>query len=216
MRAVPVAAVALLVTIAGVLLSPVNAQYGGVVQFDVNAGKPRGITTAGDGTMWFVDRGANTVNHLLVDGTYDPTPIPTTNAGPTDVVVAPDGAVWFTERQVSAVGRFDPQTGVVTELPLASGAVPNAITTAHGAVWVTERYGKLARIDLSTHDISEIALGAGSDPFGITTAPDGTLWITEQVANVIAHYDPAGGSMNTYPVTPGSQPRGIGVADNGA
>jgi streptogramin lyase len=216
-RAVPVAVAALLVTVAGVLLSPVNAQYGDVVQFDAGGGSPTGITAAPDGTMWFVDRSANTVNHLRVDGTYEvAATIPTDGSGATDVVVGPDGGIWFTERQVDKIGRFDPTTGVVTELPLTATAQPQSITVAHGDLWVTERYGKLARIDTTTHDISEIDLAAGSDPFGITTASDATLWITERLANVIVHYDPVSGTTDSYLVTPGSDPRGIAVAGNGA
>jgi streptogramin lyase len=215
-RAIPVAVAALLVTVAGVLLSPVNAQYGDVVQFDAGGGNPTGITAASDGTIWFVDRKANTVNHLRVDGTYDvAATIPTADSGATDVVVGPDGAVWFTERQVDRIGRLDQTTGVVTELPLATGATPQSITVAHGDLWFTERYGKLGRIDTTTHDISEVDLGAGSDPFGLTTAPDGTMWVTDRLANAIVHVHPGSGSMETYPVTPFSDPRGIAVSGDG-
>ena len=105
-RLVSVAVAGTLVATAGVLLSPAGASYGDVAQFDTGSGSnPVGIVAAGDGTLWYTDRGLNVVGHMQPDGSLTTFDLPTPNAGPWGVVVGPDGAIWFTERAGDGDGR---------------------------------------------------------------------------------------------------------------
>jgi virginiamycin B lyase len=40
---------------------------------------------------------------------------------PHDVAPAPDGAVWYTAQRQGALGRLDPATGKVEQIPLGAG-----------------------------------------------------------------------------------------------
>ena len=217
-RALPVVALAVLLTTAGVVLSPVNATYGDVVQVDVGGlTAPTGIANAPDGTMWFVERGTDSIGHLATDGSFSLTPAGAVSTGLWGVAVGPDGAVWFTERTLDTVGRLDLGTGVITSIPLPSGSAPHGIVSSGGALWVAERNtGRLARIDATTHDIQQIDLGTGTRPMGLDAGPDGAIWIAEAGGNRIARYDPGSGTVAAYALsTFGAQPRFVDVAPNG-
>jgi virginiamycin B lyase len=217
-RVLPVVALAVLLTTAGVVLSPVNATYGDVVQVDVGGlTAPTGIANAPDGTMWFVERGTDSIGHLATDGSFSLTPAGAVSTGLWGVAVGPDGAVWFTERTLDTVGRLDLGTGVITSIPLPSGSAPHGIVSSGGALWVAERNtGRLARIDATTHDIQQIDLGTGTRPMGLDAGPDGAIWIAEAGGNRIARYDPGSGTVAAYALsTFGAQPRFVDVAPNG-
>jgi virginiamycin B lyase len=47
-------------------------------------------------------------------------PVPK-GSGPHDIAPAPDGSVWFTAQAAGALGRLDPRTGHVDEIPLGHG-----------------------------------------------------------------------------------------------
>jgi virginiamycin B lyase len=54
---------------------------------------------------------------------------------------------------------------------------------------------------------------ANSHPHDPLAAPDGSIWWTGQLANVLGRLDPKSGAMKEYPLkTPGSGPHGL-VAD---
>src|SRR5689334_9958820 len=60
-------------------------------------------------------------------------------SGPHDVAPAPDGGVWYTAQRKGVLGRLDPQTGTVDEIPLGRGSAPHGVIVGpDGAPWVND------------------------------------------------------------------------------
>src|SRR4051794_5527986 len=58
---------------------------------------------------------------------------------PHDVAPARDGTVWYTAQGAGKLGRLDPATGKVTEVPLGDGSAPHGVIVGpDGAAWVTD------------------------------------------------------------------------------
>src|SRR5271157_6050977 len=59
------------------------------------------------------------------------------------------GSVWFCEIGRSMLGRLDPKTGKITELPLPANTAPRRMAAApDGMLWVTlAGSGELIRVD---------------------------------------------------------------------
>jgi streptogramin lyase len=87
-----------------------------------------------------------------------------------------------------------------------------------GLVWFAERVvGKIGSIDASG-SIHEYPLPSpNAVPQGIAEAPDGSLYVTEQGSNAIAHLDPATGAVTELPApTPDSTPQSGVIGPDGA
>jgi len=60
-------------------------------------------------------------------------------AGPHDVAPGPDGTVWYTAQQQGALGRLDPATGRVEQIPLGRDSAPHGVIMGpDGAAWVSD------------------------------------------------------------------------------
>ena len=60
-------------------------------------------------------------------------------SAPHDVAPAPDGTVWYTAQRSGHLGRLDPKTGKVEEIPLGRGSSPHGVIVGpDGAAWVTD------------------------------------------------------------------------------
>src|SRR5690606_34692198 len=60
-------------------------------------------------------------------------------ARPHDVAAAPDGGVWYTAQRQGALGRLDPATGAVEQIPLGEGSAPHGVIVGpDGAPWITD------------------------------------------------------------------------------
>ena len=60
-------------------------------------------------------------------------------AFPHDVAPAADGGVWYTDQHQGRLGKLDPKSGKVEQIPLGRGSAPHGIVTASdGAAWVTD------------------------------------------------------------------------------
>jgi streptogramin lyase len=122
--------------------------------------KPAGITTAPDGTPWFVEsdpgnpgyriaraQGSGYVEYPITPCVGTPCSGSFTGTGPTDVAVTLDGSIWFTNQLRNEVGRLDVNAGTFTNysLPAIDAGLANgqarAISAAQdGTLWVAE-YG---------------------------------------------------------------------------
>jgi virginiamycin B lyase len=105
-----------------------------------NAG-PLGIALGPDGNIWFCEHDANKIGRA-VQGIFDVLitefPLPNGNGGPRGIVAGPDGALWFTEEAKDRLGRIT-TAGVITEIPLPAGAVPDGVAVGtDGGLWFTE------------------------------------------------------------------------------
>src|ERR687887_475656 len=82
-------------------------------------------------------------------------------------------------------------------------------------VMIVLAVGVLASPGVLNLDIKEYEVPTPqARPHDPAVAPDGSLWVTEQVANKLGRLDPATGQFREYPLkTPNSGPHGL-VADH--
>jgi virginiamycin B lyase len=137
---------------------------------------------------------------------------------PHDVAPAPDGTVWYTAQGSGRLGRLDPQTGEVTEIPLGSGSAPHGVIVGpDGAPWITDGgLNAIVRVDPETEEVTPYEL-PGSGDANLNTATfdgDGLLWFTGQ-GGVYGSLDPATTEMSVYDAPRGAGPYGIDATPEG-
>jgi len=166
-----------------------------------------GLAAHGD-DVWVTD-----LNHAFIRR-YDvqtqqftafPTPSPTH-----DVAVDRDGIVWFTEGNF-AIGRLDPATGNVTEIPVGVQARQLNLSGDGSAVWFTAFFDTVGRVDTSTEAVSLFPVSGRPENLAPTT--DGSMWVTRFNAGDIVRLGPDGTINAQSKAVKGSGPSGITVAD---
>jgi len=155
--------------------------------------KPAGITTAPDGTPWFVESDPGNPGYRIARASgrgYVEYPIQPcvgtpcsgsyTGTGPTDVAVALDGSIWFTNQLHNEVGRLDTNAGTFTNysLPaidagLAKGQARAISVAQDGTLWVAEYGGISYAKRQRDHPHRSHAAGADRDglPPGLRRLP---------------------------------------------
>jgi virginiamycin B lyase len=239
--AIACSALALVLSCAPAVASPVNWS---VTEFSsgLSAGaKPDTITAGADGAMWFSEFDGDRIGRVSADGsiTEYPTSGPGLAAGaePSGVVAGPDGYIWFTEYGAGQLGAIDPATGqLVGEYPVPAGASsePQGIVVGpDGALWFTERgAGQIGRLDPTmaksgTSDgFSEFAVPTNGthiapQPVDLVDGLDGTMWAT-LLSGDLASIVPAGSGPDTTATitrfalpTPASGPEGLVLGPDG-
>ncbi len=139
---------------------------------------------------------------------------PTPGSTPLDVAVDAAGIVWFTEGGPSQIGRLNPATGVITEIP--TSGFPREITVAtDGQVWYTARFTpqSVSRLNPATNEITVFPIASGG-PEGIAASPDGSVWFTLTTKGSVARITNAGVITESKAVK-GSEPFGITVDAQG-
>ena len=68
-----------------------------------------------EGTIWFVETGANAIGRISSSGAIVEFPVPTPNASLRGVTVAHDGDLWFTENFANKIGRMARDGTVIGE-----------------------------------------------------------------------------------------------------
>ena len=80
--------------------------------------------------------------------------------GPHDVAPSPEpgGPVWYTAQRQGALGRLDPATGAVEQIPLGSGSAPHGVIVGpDGAPWITDSgLNAIVRVDPATREVQRI------------------------------------------------------------
>ena len=104
---------------------------------------------------------------------------------PHDVAVAADGRVWYTAQGSGELGRLDPSTGQVEEVPLGRGSSPHGVIVGpDGAAWVTDSgLNAIVRVDGTSLDVRTYPLPSDRGNANLNTAVfdrAGTLWFTGQ------------------------------------
>ena len=137
-----------------------------------------GIRAGPDGNLWFAEADANKIGRITTDGAITEFALPTANSRPGAIASGPDGKVWFTESYAPRVGRISP-TGDIAEFPVSGGSIGVAAGN-DGHMWFTG-YRVLRRVAPSGVVTEFPAPLYGPSDLGIAMAPDGALWMTDNV-----------------------------------
>ena len=124
-----------------------------------------------------------------------------------------DGTVWYTAQAAGKLGRLDPATGKVTEVPLGDGSAPHGVIVGpDGAAWVTDGgLNAIVRVDHGTLEVKRYPLPASSGYANLNTATfdrRGRLWFTGQ-SGIYGRLDPRSGAMRVFQAPLGVGPYGI-------
>jgi virginiamycin B lyase len=146
-------------------------------------------------------------------------PVPK-GAGPHDVAPAPDGTVWYTAQRQGALGRLDPRSGKIEQIPLGDRSAPHGVIVgADGAAWVTDGgLNAIVRVDPATKEVRRFPLPEARGYVNLNTAAfdkEGMLWFTGQ-NGVYGKLDPGRGAMQVWDAPKGRGPYGIAGTPDGA
>lgn len=144
------------------------------------------ITTAPDGTLWFVERDAHKVGRVAPDGKVSDIAFPSANAGPqlVDLDVSPDGSVWVVYDSGRLMLAMD-RTGRSVR-PVGGGygfadTLAGAVRVApDGVVWNTLRYPATGQLSVArtfaTGQPETPADGAPACDGPLAAGTDGAMW----------------------------------------
>ena len=140
-------------------------------------------------------------------------------SGPHDVAPAPDGTVWYTAQQTGHLGRLDPRTGKVDEIPLGRLSSPHGVIVGpDGAAWVTDGgQNAIVRVDPTTRAVKVFPLPAGTPYANLNTAAfdgNGVLWWTGQ-SGYYGSVNPKTGEVRAMEAPRGRGPYGITATPKG-
>ena len=143
-------------------------------------------------------------------------------ARPHDVAPAPesDGVVWYTAQHQGALGRFDPATGAVEQIPLGPESAPHGVIVGpDGAPWVTDSgLNAIVRVDPRTREVMRFPLPEDRGYVNLNTATfdgRGVLWFTGQ-NGVYGRLDPETGAVSVFDAPRGRGPYGITTTPDGS
>lgn len=150
---------------------------------------------------------------------FDSFAVPAGSA-PHDVAPAPDGTVWFTAQAQGAVGRLDPRSGKIEEIPLGDGSAPHGVIVGPDqAAWITDGGANaIVRVDSTTLAITRFPLPKNRPDANLNTAvfdKQGHLWFTGQ-SGIYGEFDPKHSSMRIFDAPRGRGPYGICVTPDGS
>ena len=141
-------------------------------------------------------------------------------AHPHDVAAdpRPGGPVWYTAQLQGALGRLDPATGDVLQIPLGQGSRPHGVIIGpDDGLWVTDGgLNAIVRVDPRTHAVQVFPLPIEDNANLNTAAFDGKgiLWFTGQ-AGYHGRVDPATGKVEVWASPRGRGPYGITSTPSG-
>jgi virginiamycin B lyase len=123
---------------------------------------------------------------------------PTPLSGPCNLVEGPDGQMWFAEVLAHKIGRIDASTGQIQEFD-----IPNTVT-----IGPDPTLPLLGLLGLGPLNTLLMTLSGTSVPLpfpasfecGINNGPDGNIWFTNGVSNLIGYINPSTHAIVTYPV----------------
>lgn len=187
---------------------------------------PTAITTAPDGSIWWVDSGLAAVGELTAGGVvhvYE-LPMPTQAAfglsGLNAIAIGPDGNIWATDS--SNQGDFIDKitaSGQITTYSLPGGTGPSGIVAGpDGNLWVTEGGSdSIAVVSTSGQVLHTYQVpGGGGALQSITLGSDNNLYFTEELGN-IGEITVAGtvtvipDATTVPPLSPGLTPRPLAI-----
>jgi virginiamycin B lyase len=127
--------------------------------------------------------------------------------------------VWYTGQAKGFLGRLDPRTGRLDEIPLGRGAAPHGVIVGpDGAAWVTD--GGLnanVRVDPQTKEVKIFPVPADFPYANLNTGTfdtRGIYWFTGQ-SGVYGRIDPGTGKTEAWAAPRGRGPYGITTTPGG-
>ena len=142
-------------------------------------------------------------------------------SGPHDVAASPEanGPVWYTAQRQGALGKLDPVSGRVEQIPLGSNSAPHGVIIGpDGAPWITDGgLNAIVRVDPKTHEVRTFPLPEARGYVNLNTAAfDGTgrLWFTGQ-NGVYGRLNPQSGDMQVWDAPRGRGAYGITATPDG-
>jgi len=138
---------------------------------------------------------------------------------PHDVAPAADGSMWYTSQHTGELGKLDPDTGEIHQIPLGDGSAPHGVIVGpEGAPWITDSgLNAIVRVDPDSEEVAVYPLPDGSGYANLNTAvfdDSGVLWFTGQ-SGFYGKLDPEIGEIEVYEAPRGSGPYGIAVTPDG-
>jgi virginiamycin B lyase len=142
-----------------------------------------------------------------------------TGSRPHDVAAAEDGTVWYTAQSKGQLGRLDPDTGSVREIPLGEDAAPHGvIVDPEGAPWITDGgLNAIVRVDPETERVDVYPLPESRGNANLNTAVfdrEDTLWFTGQ-SGVYGRLRKDADAVEVFDAPRGPGPYGITVTPRG-
>lgn len=124
----------------------------------------------------------------------------------------PEGPVWYTAQHQGALGRLDPRTGKVEQIPLGEGSRPHGVILGPDrAAWITDGgLNAIVRVDPATRAVKRFPLPIAENANLNTATFDraGRLWFTGQ-AGYHGRLDPRTGKVEVWKSPRGRGPYGI-------
>lgn len=137
---------------------------------------------------------------------------------PHGLLVDRQGIVWTTGNGNGTIGRLDPATGAMRELPTPSrGGGPHTLIISDdgSTIWFTLQSGnRIGRLDTASGRISEYPTSGG--PYGITLDRRGRVWFCRMGDDRLGILDPETGRMSELVLPEGSRPRRMATAPDGS
>jgi len=138
---------------------------------------------------------------------------------PHDVAPAPDGTVWYTAQGSGKLGRLDPRTGSVDEIPLGDESAPHGVIVGpDGAPWITDSgLNAIVRVDPDTEVVDVHPLPQSTGYANLNTAAfddEGVLWFTGQ-SGIYGRLVPDTGALDVFDAPRGAGPYGIAATPSG-
>ncbi len=224
---VPLAGVAALAVIVGVLALLRGGSDGGPTSVSANAlglidaddtaidaeiptdASPTNVAL-GEDALWVTNSTEGTVSRidLLTRSVRQTIPVGTSPSG--IAVVA--GAVWVANHDDGTVSRIDPQTNnVVDTVRVGNGAT--AVAFGEGSIWVTNSFDRsVSRIDPESGRVAKTfttdAVGRGIAVGG------GSVWVTDESSRSVMRVDPEANRI-AETISVGNGPTGIAFGEKG-
>ena len=174
-------------------------------------GRPSQLTTATDGTVWFIDETNNNVRSIsYANSTWTLDSAVTVGSSPRFLTAGSDGSVWVadsvddTVKQITNVGG---QRSVATTIELTGTTLAGLTKGLDGSIWVADRsVGNLYRI---FYDSFNQAWGYGTQPVTLSlsdremilaTGPDGDIWVAFRDTNKVQSVKNVDNTWTAQPV----------------
>lgn len=141
-------------------------------------------------------------------------------AHPHDVAAdpRPGGPVWYTAQHQGALGRLDPRSGKVEQIPLGEGSRPHGVIIGPDrAAWITDSgLNAIVRVEPATRAVKRYPLPIEENANLNTATFDksGRLWFTGQ-AGYHGRVDTRTGKVDVWKSPRGRGPYGITATPSG-
>ncbi|MEO0398751.1 MAG: lyase [Pseudomonadota bacterium] len=186
------------------------------------ASRPRDPFAVDGDTVWFVGQKAGYLAKLSVaDGAFTKVALKD-GSGPHNLIVGSDGIVWYAGNLTRLIGRYDPKTETIEEIPMPDAAARDPHTlvfdTKEENIWFTVQGGNfIGRLNIESRNVDLIPSPTPrSRPYGIKVGPDGDIWVVLFGTNKIAHIDPSTLTLKEVPLPrEEARPRRVEVTNDG-